>query len=63
LDGARAGLLTGVHAVVYGEVAADHVGPCGGCVACEGFGCIVLAVCTVFAVVDADDTGVAVAGG
>lgn len=35
--GALAGPLAGVHAVVDGEVAADHVGFCGGAVLCQGF--------------------------
>jgi hypothetical protein len=53
--------LTGVHAVVYRKVAADHVGTCGGGVTGECFGGVMLAVGAVFAIVDTDNTGVPVA--
>jgi hypothetical protein len=61
LDCAGAGLLARNHAVVDGKVAADHVGTSGGCVASKCFGCVVLAVGAVFAVVDADYTSVTMA--
>ncbi len=60
-DAALALLLAGVHAVVDGEVAADHVGARGGRVAGQ---LVRLAgrLARVLAVVDADGAGVAVAG-
>lgn len=60
-DAAAAGPLAGVHAVVGGEVAADHEGLCGGAVAGERGG-LVRHVGAVLAVVDADFAEVAVAG-
>jgi hypothetical protein len=61
LDGARAGFLSRVHAIVDGKVAANHIGACGGGVTSECFGGIVLTFSAVFAVVDPDYTGVTVA--
>jgi hypothetical protein len=45
--------LSGVHTVVYGEVAADHVGSCGGGVLCQFFA-FVFDIGAVFPVVYAD---------
>ena len=60
-DAALALSLAGIHAVVDGKVAADHVGASGGGIAGELVR-LVLGVGGVFAVVDADGAGVALAG-
>jgi hypothetical protein len=61
LHSSRPGLLARIHAVVDAEIATDHVGACGGCVACQRFRRVVLPISTVFAIVDAHDARVAAA--
>lgn len=61
MHGTSTGPLAGEHAVVDGEVAADHVGFLGGAVAGEGFAAVG-DFGAVFAVVDADFAVVAGAG-
>ena len=54
-------MTRGIHTVVDGEVAADEIGAHGGVFAGQGLG-LVDYVGLVFAVVDADDAGVAGVG-
>lgn len=51
--------MAGVHAIIDRKVATNHVCASSGGVAGESFGRIMLTICAVFAIVDADDAGVA----
>lgn len=51
--------MAGVHAIIDRKVATNHVCASSGGVAGESFGRIMLSICAVFAIVDADDAGVA----